>query len=139
MAHFVNKHYVDYASDLDHKEGMIRVSGVVWYTNIDISKRHEELILYKTYNEDEFPFYDNYDAIEVSKTKDIPIDFKGAMGVPITFMDKYNPDQFEIIWTTDRGGDGMLEDYKKKHERFDAPVVKGKGIYKRILIKHKKL
>jgi hypothetical protein len=139
MAHFVNKHYVDYASDLDHKEGMIRVSGVVWYTNIDISKRHEELILYKTYNEDEFPFYDNYDAIEVSKTKDIPIDFKGAMGVPITFMDKYNPDQFEIIWTTDRGGDGMLEDYKKIHERFDAPVLKGKGIYKRILIKHKKL
>lgn len=139
MAHFVNKHYVDYASDLDHKEGMIRVSGVVWYTNIDISKRHEELILYKTYNEEEFPFYDNYDAIEVSKTKDIPMDFKGAMGVPITFMDKYNPDQFEIIWTTDRGGDGMLEDYKKQHERFDAPVVKGKGIYKRILIKHKKL
>lgn len=139
MAHFVNKHYVDYASDLDHKEGMIRVSGVVWYTNIDTSKRHEELILYKIYNEDEFPFYDNYDAIEVSKTKDIPIDFKGAMGVPITFMDKYNPDQFEIIWTTDRGGDGMLEDYKKKHDRFDAPVVKGKGIYKRILIKHKKL
>lgn len=139
MAHFVNKHYIDYASDLDHKEGMIRVSGVVWYTNIDISKRHEELILYKTYNEVDYPSYDNYDAIEVSKTKDIPMDYNGAMGVPITFMDKYNPDQFEIIWTTDRGGDGMLEDYKKKHDRFDAPVVKGKGIYKRILIKNKKL
>ena len=78
-----------------------------------------------------------FPAIEVSKTKDIPIDYKGAMGVPITFMDKYNPEQFEIIWTTDRGGDGMLEKYKKKHDRFDAPVIKGVGIYKRILIKKK--
>lgn len=139
MAHFINRHYEDYASDADHKEGMIRVSGVVWFTNIDLKKRHEELILFKTFNEAEYPTYDNYEAIEVSKTKDIPIDYKGAMGVPITFMDKYNPEQFEIIWTTDRGGDGMLEEYKKKHDRFDAPVVNGVGIYKRILIKHKKL
>ena len=66
------------------------------------------------------------------------MDYDGIMGVPITFMNKYNPDQFEIIWTTDRGGDGMLEDIKKEHTRFDAPVVNGKGMYKRILIKHKK-
>ena len=59
------------------------------------------------------------------------------MGVPITFLDKYNPDQFEIIWTTDRGGDGQIEHLKKDHERFDAPVVDGKGLYKRILIKRK--
>lgn len=138
MAHFINKHYEDYASDADHKEGMIRVSGVQWFTNLDISKRHEEIILYKTYNPNDYPEYDNYKAIEVGKTKDIPIDYDGAMGVPITFMNKYNPDQFEIIWTTDRGGDGMLEDYKKEHTRFDAPVLNGKGMYKRIFIKHKK-
>ena len=99
MAHFINKHYEDYASDLDHKEGMIRVSGIVWFTNVDIEKRHEDLILFKTYhgNEHEYPKYENYDAINVDKTKDIPMDYPGAIGVPITFMDKYNPDQFEII------------------------------------------
>jgi len=99
MAHFINKHYEDYASDDDHKEGMIRVSGVVWFTNIETTKRHEDLILYKKYygNEDEYPKYSNYDAINVDKTKDIPCDYKGIMGVPITFIDKYNPAQFEII------------------------------------------
>jgi hypothetical protein len=138
--HFINKHYEDYATATDRIDGMIRVSGVVWYTNLDINKRHEDLILYKTYkgNESDYPFYDNYKAIEVSKTKDIPIDFDGVMGVPITFMDKYNPSQFEIIWTTDRGGDGMIEELKIPHERYDAPVINGKGVYKRILIKHKK-
>jgi len=117
---------------------IISTNNTCWFTNLDIAKRHEELILYKKYNKNEFPTYDNYNAIEVSKTKDIPIDYKGAMGVPITFMQKYNPKQFEIIWTTDRGGDGMLEEYKKKHTRFDAPVVNGVGLYKRILIKHRK-
>lgn len=99
MAHFINKHYEDYASDLDHKEGKIRVSGVVWFTNMDLTKRHDDIILYKSYygNESEYPKYENYDAINVDKTKDIPIDYPGEMGVPITFMDKYNPEQFEII------------------------------------------
>ena len=99
MAHFINKHYIDYASDFDHKEGMIRVSGVIWYTNLDIGKRHEDVILYKTYlnNEHYYPKYENYDAINIDKTKDIPIDYNGSMGVPITFIDKYNPEQFEII------------------------------------------
>ncbi|MBX7156153.1 MAG: adenine-specific methyltransferase EcoRI family protein [Bacteriodetes bacterium] len=96
-AHFMNRHYEDYATDADHKEGMIRVSGVVWYTNLDIAKRHEDLILHKKYTPEEYPVYDNYDAINVDKTNDIPKDYNGAMGVPITFLDKYNPDQFEII------------------------------------------
>ena len=96
-SHFINKHYEDYASAGDHKEGMIRVSGVVWLTNLDISKRHEDLVLYKKYTPEEYPKYDNYDAINVDKTKDIPMDYTGLMGVPITFMDKYNPEQFEII------------------------------------------
>ena len=97
MAHFINNHYVDYASDTDHKEGMIRVSGIVWFTNIDTKKRHDDIILYKTYNETDYPKYDNYDAINVDKTKDIPMNYSGAIGVPITFIDKYNPEQFEII------------------------------------------
>ncbi len=96
-AHFINKHYEDYASAGNHKEGMIRVSGVVWFTNLDTTKRHEDLILYKKYVSDEYPEYDNYDAINVDVTKNIPMDYNGAMGVPITFMDKYNPDQFEIV------------------------------------------
>ena len=96
-AHFINNHYEDYATAGDHKEGMIRVSGVNWFTNLDIKKRHEDLILYKKYTPEEYPQYDNYDAINVGKTKDIPVDYQGAMGVPITFMDKFNPDQFEIV------------------------------------------
>ena len=80
----------------------IRVKGVRWFTNLDTAKRHEDLILYKTYkgNEKDYPKYDNYDAIEVSKTKEIPMDYAGAMGVPITFLDKYNPEQFEILGIT---------------------------------------
>ncbi|RXK03605.1 adenine-specific methyltransferase EcoRI family protein [Halarcobacter bivalviorum] len=99
-AHFINKHYEDYATATDRKEGMIRVSGVVWLTNLEHKKRNEDIILYKTYNEQEYPKYDNYDAIEVSQTKNIPIDYEGVMGVPITFLNKYNPEQFEIVGMT---------------------------------------
>lgn len=76
---------------------MIRVSGVTWYTNMEIKKRHEELILYRHYTPEEYPTYENYDAIDVSKTTEIPVDYFGNMGVPVTFLDKYNPEQFEII------------------------------------------
>ncbi len=75
----------------------IRVKGVRWWTNLDYPQRHEELILYKKYNSNDYPKYDNYDAINVDVTKDIPSDYNGAMGVPITFMDKYNPEQFKIL------------------------------------------
>ena len=68
-----------------------------WFTNLDFAKRHEDLILYKTYDPERYPTYDNYDAIEVSKVVDIPIDYDGVMGVPLTFLDKHNPDQFEIL------------------------------------------
>lgn len=89
--HFISQ-YKDTATAGDHREGMIRVSGVTWFTNLEIKKRHEELILYKQYNPEEYPKYVNYDAIEVSKTEWIPYDYNGLMGVPITFLDKYNPD-----------------------------------------------
>lgn len=75
----------------------IRVKGVRWFTNLDYKERYEDLILYKTYNEKEYLKYDNYDAININKTKEIPMDYAGVMGVPITFLDKYNPTQFEII------------------------------------------
>lgn len=75
----------------------IRVKGVRWFTNLDFKERHEDLILYKKYSEEEYPKYENYNAVNVDKTAEIPCDYYDVMGVPITFMDKYNPDQFEII------------------------------------------
>jgi len=78
----------------------IRVKGVRWWTNVDYPQRHEDLILYKKYNEADYQRYANYDAINVDNTSDIPLDYSGTMGVPITFLDKYNPDQFEIIGIT---------------------------------------
>ena len=75
----------------------IRVKGVRWFTNMDYPQRHEELVLYKTYAPDIYPNYENYDAINIDVTTDIPKDYDGIMGVPITFMDKYSPDQFEIV------------------------------------------
>ncbi|MBE6528245.1 MAG: modification methylase [Thermoplasmata archaeon] len=75
----------------------IRVKGVRWYTNVDYSERHEELVLYKKYTPEEYPKYDNYNAIDVGATSDIPADYNGLMGVPKSFIDKYNPDQFEIM------------------------------------------
>jgi len=114
-------------------------SQAVWFTNLDIPKRHEDLILYKKYNPEEYPKYDNYDAIEVSKTKEIPMGYGGVMAVPVSFLDKYNPAQFEIIWTTDRGGDGNLETLKLPHHRYDAPIINGRGVFKRILIKNRRI
>ncbi|GHV85281.1 hypothetical protein AGMMS50230_08890 [Spirochaetia bacterium] len=78
-------------------EHYIRIKGVRWFTNLDYTERHEDLILYKNYDENEYPNFDNYDAINIDVTKDIPMDYAGNMGVPITFLDKYNPEQFEII------------------------------------------
>lgn len=95
-AHFISR-YADHATAGDHKEGMIRVSGVTWFTNLEIRKRHEDLVLFRRYSPEEYPKYDNYDAINVDKTADIPCDYDGVMGVPITFLDKYNPEQFEIV------------------------------------------
>ncbi|WP_278603064.1 adenine-specific methyltransferase EcoRI family protein [Alistipes indistinctus] len=126
--HFINEHYENYATATDRKEGMIRVSGVHWFTNLEINKRHEDLILYKKYTPEEYPTYDNYDAIEVSKTNEIPMDYSGVMGVPITFLDKYNPDQFEII-----GNEYDLNIDKGRG------YVNGKRMYSRVFIKNNKI
>ena len=105
----------------------IRVKGVRWFTNLDHKKRHEELLLYKKYNEEEYPKYDNYDAIEVGKTKDIPMDYNGIMGVPITFLDKYCPTQFEIV--------GQMMTTKVTEFNFGYPYIDGKKKFARVLIK----
>ena len=116
----------------------VRVKGVRWYTNLDVKQRHEDLFLSSTYYKkdgsvpqtslERWPRYDNYDAIEVSKTKDIPVDYEGVMGVPITFLDKYNPKQFEIIG---------LDRYTvpKKDLVGGRVAVNGKPCYARILIR----
>lgn len=87
---------------------------VSWYTNVEITKRYQRLDLYKKYSPDEYPKYDNYDAIEVSKVSDIPVDYDGVMGVPITFLDKYNPNQFEIVGITKTWFGGASKTYPKQ-------------------------
>jgi hypothetical protein len=104
---------------------------IMWFTNLDHLKRHEEIILYKNYTPEEYPKYDNYNAINVNKVAEIPIDYAGAMGVPITFLDKYNPEQFEIL-----GIDRYIEDNPNYGHRFS---INGKEIYARIIIKNRKL
>ena len=114
----------------------IRVKGVRWFTNIETktSKRHEELNLYKHYTPKEYPKYDNYDAIEVSKVSDIPMDYDGVMGVPITFLDKYNPKQFEILAKTNS------KEHAEGYLIGDDPtaMVNRKKLYHRILIRKRK-
>lgn len=135
---FINHLYEDYAVASSHKEGMIRVSGVTWFTNLDIQKRHEELILYKKYSPEEYPHYDNYDAINVDKTADIPCDYDGAMGVPITYLDKHNPNQFEILDANDL----IIENRapKKPHGLIKDKdgSINGRNVYARILIRKRK-
>lgn len=102
----------------------------VWFTNLDHAKRHEKLILWKNYTPEEYPKYDNYDAINVNKTVEIPVDYEGVMGVPISFLDKYNPEQFEIVGVINHGSDGDWDLCKC--------VINGKEKFKRIAIKRRK-
>ena len=146
----------------DAETGLVKFRNCAWFTNLDIDKRHEEMILYKPYIANEYPKYDNYNAIEVSKTAEIPVDYYGAMGVPITFMDKYNPEQFEIIGCADytgkygsdeigvsRIGEEWIEKYRKQGGKghYTANMTslvyyddngKACNTFKRILIRRKK-
>ena len=136
---------------VDPKTGRrsIRVKGVRWFTNLDHGRRHEPMILVARYSPDAYPKYDNYDAIEVSRTKDIPCDYPGIMGVPITFLDKYCPEQFEILGITDRQDTSRLR--TKKYTVADSPryndmnarsVLKTdegyRQVYARILIRNRR-
>ena len=107
-----------------------------WYTNLDTTKRHEEITLYKKYSVKEYPKYDNYEAIEVSRVFDIPVNYNKVMGVPVTFLDKWNPDQFEIIGMAEDNGKGMsggIWDGENPH-----CIINKQKKFKRIFIKNKK-
>ena len=151
---FFKSPYEDVAVSSQHKDGFIRVSGVMWFTNLDIRKRHEKMELYKRYTPEEYPKYENYDAIEVSKTAEIPEDYYDIMGVPITFLDKYNPEQFEIlgmcenldlyglktrVYTSQECKDRYFELFGKKgtYDLNASGVLYGKKVYQRILIRRR--
>ena len=106
-------------SYFDESTGLVKFRNVGWFTNLDHAMRHEELILYKRYSPEEYPAYDNYDAINVDKTAEIPMDLDGAMGVPITFLDKHNPEQFEVLGITDRDNNSGLK--TKEYSLVDVP------------------
>ena len=142
-------------TDTDGKK-FVRVPGIRWFTNLDYKERHEDLILFKKYNKNEYPKYENYNAINVDKTKEIPIDYTGHMGVPITFLDKYNPEQFEIIGLgiSNSGKEVGVKPYKPKHKKYRKEIQKRGAVdgdlymmkngkvtvpYARVIIKNKKL
>ena len=121
-----------------------RMGNICWFTNLDIEKRHEEMTLFRRYSPEEYPKYDNYDAIEVARTADIPKDWDGDIGVPITYMAQYNPDQFELIgfWNTGNAGETLGAKYCKALSRgkeivWNGPTVNGKTTYFRIIIRRK--
>lgn len=121
---FFKSPYEDVAVSSQHKEGLIRISGVMWFTNLDIKKRHEEMILVKHYLPELYRSYYNYDAINVDRTTDIPCDYAGVMGVPITFMDKYCPEQFEILGLgiANLGLSAGVRPYTPEHKRYRKDV-----------------
>ena len=102
------------------------MGNISWYTNIDHKKRHEELDLYKKFNEEEYQSFDNYNAININKVADIPYDYDGIMGVPITFMDKYNPDQFEILGLTQIGCHDLVPDTRRYDDYVEVRRSDGK-------------
>jgi len=117
----------------------VRVKGIRWFTNLDHKKRHEELILGRKYTPEDYPKYDNYDAINVDKVADIPEDYPGAMGVPITFLDKYNADQFEMLNCNDiRLSDRVPVKEHGLIKDKDSSIY-GKPKYVRIVIRNKQL
>lgn len=128
-AYFATPNVCDYAKGVYNVEtGLVKFRNCHWFTNLDHDKRHRPIDLYKHYS-NEYKHYDNYDAIEVGKVCEIPMDYDGVMGVPITFLDKYCPGQFEIV--------GLANDVRYIGEFPCLTIINGKHIYNRILIKHK--
>lgn len=123
----------------------IRVKGVRWFTNLDISKRHEPIKLSCLYTPEEYPRYENYDAIDVGRTQNIPVDYDGIMGVPITFLDKYSPDQFDIVMLANGNARSnvpasiLKEAGYRQHaeDRGGVGIINGRRVYARILIRRK--
>lgn len=129
-------------------EGDIKTVNAKWFTNLDIPKRHEELILYKKYNPEDYPKYVNFNGIEVSRVTDIPMDYEGYMGVPITFIENYNPDQFELIGHSLDLAESMdkfaekgefMQGGPKFYLKEQDKEYKYRRLYDRIIIKNKKV
>ena len=135
---------------------MYETARTYWYTNLDIAKRHEDIVLYKKYSPNEYAKYENFDAINVDRTQDIPVDYKGKIGVPITFLDKYNPAQFEIIGLgiSNSGLEIGVKPYKPEHKKYRKDIQKRGAVdgdlyivrdgvvevpYARVIIKNKRL
>lgn len=131
-----NRKYV-ISKGFDPDEGYVKTPAIAWFTNLDIKKRHEKLPLWKKYTPEEYPKYDNYDAIEVSKVSDIPCDYNGVIGVPITFIDKFNPEQFEIIGADEAEGTGFSQGLFIEGSKYKQCYSNGSRIYKRIFIRKK--
>ena len=144
------------AEKIEDGKRYVVMGNVMWFTNLDHYKRHEELILYKKYSPSEYSKYENYDAINVDKTKNIPMDYSGMMGTPISFLDKYNPDQFEIIGIGIAGlGKSIgVKPYTPEHKKYRREVQKRGAVdgdlymiengevkvpYRRIIIRNKRL
>lgn len=128
----VPQHYEENATDFkidENGQKWRRMGNICWFTNLDFEKRHEKMFLWKKYTPEAYPKYDNYDAIEVSKTDDIPCDWNGAIGVPITFMSQYNQAQFEIVGLLNHGQDNEYD--------FAVPRMNGKTLFKRIIIRRR--
>lgn len=130
---------------LENGRKMARVSTSCWYTNLPVQKHKEDLVLYKHYSPSDYPKYDNYDAIEVKTYTDIPCDYDGVMGVPITFLDKYNPNQFEIIWQASGNTRAsapkeilkLLNYTPHQEDRGGCAILHGERCYTRVLIRRK--
>lgn len=124
---------------IEEGKKIARVSTSCWFTNLPVKKHNEDIVLYKSYSPEAYPTYDNYNAINVNTYTDIPNDYDGIMGVPITFLDKYNPQQFEIIGCSDRGGDNrpQVNAIRLTEKPEDSPKINGKKIYTRIFIRRR--
>lgn len=123
MYFYVSDDTEKYHKIVDGKK-MVRVSTSCWFTSLPVSKHNEFLTLYKRYNKEDYPAYDNFNAININTYTDIPCDYDGYMGVPITFLDKYNPKQFEIIR------------FRKGNDKKDLSID-GKCPYFRVIIKRR--
>jgi hypothetical protein len=129
---------MNYIKEFVQPDGTTKKFGNInWFTNLEHKKRNEELILYRTYNETDYPKYDNYDAINVDKVKDIPVDYFGAIGVPITYLDKHNPNQFEIVSCNDYITNTKTRVKTHGLIKDKDGAINGKPKYARILIKRK--
>jgi hypothetical protein len=139
-AYFKTPHQKEFAQGVfDPKTGLVKFRNVTWYTNLDINKRHENLILYRKYDPEHYPEYDHYRAININKVAEIPLDYQGAMGVPLTFLDKYNPDQFEILNSNDYRRNDQVP-YKEHGLIKDKEgAINGEPTYVRVLIRNKAL